>query len=94
MKPKVDAGPADTLAPTADVLTDYDRLHLITYIMLLDAAKEGVEPLECARVILQIDPVVEPERALQSYESHFARAQWMTRSGYQQILNDPALRQA
>lgn len=93
MKPKVDAGPAATLAPTANTLTDYDRLHLITYIMLLDAAKDGVEPAECARVILQIDPDAEPDRARQSYESHLARAKWMTRSGYQQILSDASLRQ-
>jgi hypothetical protein len=40
-KPKIDAPILDQ-APTADKLTDYDRLHLITYIRLLDADADGM----------------------------------------------------
>jgi hypothetical protein len=91
--PKVNPGPAADSAPTADVITDYDRQHLITYLMLLDAVKAGVDPAECAREILQIDPVAEPERARRSYESHLARARWISQSGHRQLLNDPKLRE-
>ena len=62
-KPKVNAGPAADSAPTTDSITDYDRRHLITYLMLLDAVKDGIDPADCAREILQIDPVAEPDRA-------------------------------
>src|SRR5207244_8907802 len=40
-KPRIDAPILDQ-APTADKLTDYDRLHLITYIRLLDADTDGI----------------------------------------------------
>jgi hypothetical protein len=76
------------------MITDYDRRHLITYIMLLDAAKDGVDPADTARDILQINPATEPDRARKSYDSHLARARWMTRSGYRRLLNDPGLRQS
>ncbi len=39
IRPKVDAGPAAEFAPAGETLTDYDRLHLITYLMLLDAVR-------------------------------------------------------
>jgi hypothetical protein len=91
--PKVNPGPAADSAPTADIITDYDRRHLITYLMLLDAMRDGIDPSDCAREILQIDPVAEPDRARRSYESHLARAQWISRSGHRQLLNDPKLRQ-
>ena len=92
-KPKVNAGPAADSAPTTDSITDYDRRHLITYLMLLDAVRDGIDPADCAREILQIDPVAEPDRARRSYESHLARARWISQSGHQQLLNDPKLRQ-
>jgi len=41
IRPKIDAPIADK-APTDEKLTDYDRLHLVTYIRLLDADAEGV----------------------------------------------------
>ncbi len=40
-KPRIDAAVLD-VAPTDDKLTDYDRLHLITYIRLLDADADRV----------------------------------------------------
>src|SRR5437868_14589917 len=88
-RPRVNAGPAADAAPTADMITDYDRRHLITYLMLLDAVRDGIDPADCAREILQIDPVTEPERARRSYESHLARARWISQSGHRQLLNDP-----
>jgi hypothetical protein len=90
-KPRIDAPILDQ-APTADKLTDYDRLHLITYIRLLDADAGGMPWEEASHSILQIDPETEPERARRAHRTHLARAQWMTRVGYRHILTDEKLR--
>jgi hypothetical protein len=92
-KPRIDAPVLDQ-APTDDKLTDYDRLHLITYIRLLDAATDGVPWEEASRSILHIDPDTEANRAKRAHQSHLARAQWMTRVGYHQILIDEKLRKS
>ena len=90
-KPRIDALILDQ-APTADKLTDYDRLDLITYIRLLDADTDGIPWEEASRLILHVDPDTEPKRAKCAHHSHLARAQWMTRVGYRQILTDEKLR--
>jgi hypothetical protein len=82
------------VAPTDDKLTDYDRLHLIIYIRLLDADADRVSWEEASRAILHIDPATEPKRARRAHQSHLARAQWMTRVGYRHILTDEKLRRA
>jgi Uncharacterized conserved protein (DUF2285) len=89
-KPPPDAPVADQ-APTADDLTGYDHEHLITYLRLLDAAAEGADWSEVARLVLHIDPFHEPERARRVFESHLARARWMTENGYRDLLkgSDP-----
>jgi hypothetical protein len=92
-KPRIDAPILDQ-APTADKLTDYDRLHLITYIRLLDADADGIPWEEASRSMLHIDPDTEPKRAKRAHQSHLARAQWMTRVGYHQILTDEKLRKS
>jgi Uncharacterized conserved protein (DUF2285) len=74
------------LAPIADVLTDYDRQHMITYLRLLDAQDEGVNWTDVARVVLQIDPTLEPERARRAWETHLARAIWMVDEGYRHLV--------
>ena len=89
-KPRIDASVLD-VAPTDDKLTDYDRLHLITYIRLLDADADRLPWEEALRAILHIDPEIEPERARRGHQSHLARAQWMTRVGYRHILVDEKL---
>ena len=83
--PKLDAPVADE-APTAASLTDYDRLHLITYLRLLDAAEVAADWREVARLVLGIDPDGEPERARRAYDTHLARARWMTEAGYRDLL--------
>jgi hypothetical protein len=75
-------------APTAPVVTDYDKAHLKLYLRLLDADDEGAAWEEVAKVLLEIDPVAEPERARRRHESHLARARWMTEKGYLDILKD------
>lgn len=78
--------PVADQAPEADVLTAYDREHLATYLRLLDADAEGADWTEVARIVLNIDPAREPERARRAWESHLSRAKWMTERGYQQLL--------
>jgi len=81
LTPKVADAP-----PAADTLTSYDNQHLVTYLRILDADAEGADWAEVARIVLQIDPVQEPARARQAFESHLARAKWMTTHGYQHLL--------
>lgn len=78
--------PVADQAPEADVLTAYDREHLATYLRLLDADADGADWTEVARIVLNIDPAREPERARRAWESHLSRAKWMTERGYQQLL--------
>jgi hypothetical protein len=49
-----------------------------TYLRLLRAYTEGVDRAEVARIILQLDPAQQPERARRAWQSHLARAKWMT----------------
>lgn len=84
-KPPLDP-PVDDHAPEGDVLTQYDKEHLVTYLRLLDADAEGADWTEVARSVLHIDPSQEPERARRAWESHLARAKWMTEHGYRDLL--------
>ena len=76
----------DDVAPTSPVLTAYDERHMKTYVRLLDAEAKGAYWKDVARILLQIDPVREPERARRAWERHLARARWMTTHGYQHRL--------
>ena len=80
----------DDLAPTAAILTGYDERHAIIYLRLLDAAAEGANWEEVAKIVLHIDPTREPERARRAWESHLARARWMTERGYRHLLQGGA----
>jgi len=84
-KPPLDPPVADQ-APAADGLTDYDHEHLVTYLRLLDADAEGADWNEVARIVLHIDPSREPDRARRAWESHLARAKWMTTHGHRHLL--------
>ncbi|MGY2843666.1 hypothetical protein ACVIWU_006457 [Bradyrhizobium sp. USDA 4509] len=81
------AGPkiAD-LAPSADELTSYDKEHVVTYMRLLDADADKADWLEIARIVLGLDPTLEPDRARRSFESHLARAKWLAAHGYRDLL--------
>jgi hypothetical protein len=82
--------PVADRAPEDDAPTGYDLEHVTTYLRLLDADAEGADWTEVARIVLHIDPSQEPERARRSWESHLARAKWMTKNGYQHLLRgDP-----
>lgn len=79
-KPQLDPDVAD-VAPNEPALTAYDELHVITYIRLLQAEGEGADWREVARIVLHIDPEREPDRARTAYQSHLARAKWVTEQG-------------
>jgi hypothetical protein len=72
--------------PESDKLTKYDERHLVTYLRLLDAAKEGADWREAISIIFQLDPERNPTRAKTIYDSHLARARWMTEQGYRHLL--------
>ena len=79
-KPPLDPPVADQ-APVAEGLTDYDHEHLVTYLRLIDAE----------RIVLHIDPSRELDRARHAWESHLARAKWMTTHGYRHLLEGGSL---
>jgi hypothetical protein len=72
--------------PTDARLTDYDRAHLATYLRLLDAESEGAPWEEVAEIIFGIDPKTDLLRAQAVYETHLARAHWMTNNGYRDLI--------
>ncbi|MCP1968186.1 DUF2285 domain-containing protein [Bradyrhizobium elkanii] len=78
--PPLDPNVAD-LAPSGPVLTSYDEEHVVTYIRLLQAESEGADWWEAARIVLHIDPDREPDRARNAYQTHLARAKWVTEQG-------------
>lgn len=79
-KPSLDPDVAD-VAPNEPALTAYDEQHVVTYIRLLQAEGEGANWREVAQVVLHMDPEREPDRARAAYESHLARAKWVTEQG-------------
>jgi hypothetical protein len=80
----------DELAPTAPVLTVYDEEHIITYLRMLDADAEGADWREVAKLVLHIDPQHEPARVRRAFDTHLARAKWMTEHGYRHLLRGGA----
>lgn len=72
--------------PEDPKLTAYDEGHLVTYLRLLDAAEDGADWREAVSIIFGLDPEREPERARIVHDSHLARARWMTKCGYRDLL--------
>lgn len=72
--------------PDEPHVTGYDRAHKIFYLRLLDAAAEGADWREVARVVLGLDPDRDPDRARRIHDSHLARARWMTQAGFRDLL--------
>ncbi|MGG6892291.1 DUF2285 domain-containing protein [Rhizobium sp. BR 315] len=81
--------PFDDIAPVGDKLTDYDRTHMKLYMRLLDAVADGADWREVVRVLFDIDPRLEAERARRVHDSHLERARWMTQAGYKHLLRKP-----
>ena len=91
LSPPLDPDVAD-LAPSGAALTDYDELHLVTYLRLLDADEEGADWRDASRIVLHIDPDRDAARARRAFASHLARAKWMTEHGYRHLLRGGAER--
>jgi hypothetical protein len=89
IRPPLDSPVADA-APSAGVLTKYDEQHMITYLRLLDAEAEGADWQEVANIVLHIDPTEESDRARRAWESHLARAHWLSENGYRNLLRGSA----
>jgi hypothetical protein len=85
LQPPLEPEIADS-APDVSVLTGYDEEHLITYLRLLDAAADDADWRAVAKLVLRIDPAREPDRAYRAWQSHLARARWMTTGGYRHLL--------
>ncbi len=86
VKPELDPG-VDDEAPTGfDMITPYDEAHFITYLRLLDAEADGADWAEVARIVLHRDPAADAASTRRCWESHLARAQWMTKRGYRHLL--------
>ena len=88
-KPPRDPDVADT-APTDPVLTVYDEEHIITYLRMLEADKEGADWREVVQIVLHIDPEFEHDRARRAFDTHLTRAKWMTEHGYRHLLRGGA----
>lgn len=84
------ASAVNAVAPSDTALTGYDRAHAITYLRLLDAEAEGVDWREVSRIVLGCDPDGDPDCSRKTYDTHLARARWMTTNGYEHLLNGGA----
>ena len=82
--PPLDPPVADT-APESATVTKYDQQHFITYLRLLDAETAGSAWEEVASIVLHLDPDRDKERAHLTWQSHLARAHWLTQNGYRQL---------
>lgn len=83
--PELDPDVADE-APSGATITPYDEQHYVTYMRLLDASRDGANWAEVARIVLHRDPLTEETRSRHCWESHLARAQWLSKGGYRRIL--------
>ena len=72
--------------PGGDQVTEYDRQHHRNYWRILDAEAEQADWREVVTIIFGIDAAAEPDRARSVYDTHLARARWMSDSGYRQLL--------
>ena len=78
--------PISDAAPTDPHFTDYDRSHLTIYLRLLDAESDGAPWGDVARIVLNLDPDREPDRARRAHDTHLARAHWLSEHGYRALL--------
>ena len=79
----------DDRPPDLPYVTPYDQRLLRTYLRLLDAAEEGADWREVAKILFGLDAEREPERARAVHDSHLARARWMSHVGYRDLVRPP-----
>jgi len=69
-------------AEWSEVITFYDRQHIVTYARLLTAERDNVDWRDGVREILRQDPDREPKQARICWESHLERARWISTEGF------------
>jgi hypothetical protein len=74
--------------PESQEITRYDREHMKLYIRLLDAAADGADWQEAVSILFGLNADLEPERARRVYDTHLARARWMTEHGYRKLVRE------
>jgi len=80
------ARPLLNAPPGSDQLTDYDHEHFATYLFLLDCSAGDMDWRDAMTQLIGDDAKTDPDKAKTMYDSHLARAQWMCRNGYRQLL--------
>jgi hypothetical protein len=78
--------PLQIIAPSGETVFDYDRRHLLTYAELLDADKDGIAWQDAALEILGMDPVADAMSARTCWDTHLARARWITGAGLRSAI--------
>ncbi|OQM76707.1 DUF2285 domain-containing protein [Pseudaminobacter manganicus] len=74
--------------PPGPELTRYDRDHMVLYLRILDAERDGADWREVVRILFGMDPDQDPERCRRMHDSHLARARWMTEQGYRELVRE------
>lgn len=69
-------------APDAPIMTDYDRVHILTYARLLDAERDGYDWSDVAMEVLDLDVAADPCGAKNCWQSHLDRAHWFVDGGF------------
>ena len=80
--------PPAEFAPTFTDVTDYDHEHANIYRHILESVDDRTDWRAAAKLILGIDPSENPKRARHSYDSHLARARWLTEHGHIRWLKE------
>ncbi|RWP19277.1 MAG: hypothetical protein EOR00_09225 [Mesorhizobium sp.] len=72
--------------PWSDSITVYDKENFTIYMRILDACADNATIEEMAKLILGIDPALEPVRARNAIRSHIDRANWIVTTGYKELF--------
>ena len=68
-------------APDGPAMSDYDRVHTLTYARLLDAERDGHDWTDVAAEVLDLDVAADPAGAKSCWQSHLDRAHWIVGEG-------------
>lgn len=72
--------------PPGDLVTAYDLSQIDRYLRLLEAATDpSATWQEAVTILFGLDPAAEPTRARLVYDSHLARARWISSTGYRHM---------
>jgi hypothetical protein len=74
--------------PLNAAVTPYDYAHMKLYLRLLDAERDGADWREAVLILFGLDPDHDPQRCRHVHDSHLARAHWMTRHGYRDLVRE------